>query len=216
MLAQRISSINSISAICEKTGADVTELSKAVGLDDRIGGKYLQAGIGFGGSCFGKDIRSLIYLAEGLQLPEVADYWQQVLNMNEWQRTRFVRRIIQRLNGTLVGKNIAVLGYAFKKGTDDTRESPALESIRTLLEDAPRRVAVFDPYCKPEIVREEIRQLIGKDCLKENGGPVVICGNAYEACMSSHAVVIMTGCDEFSQLTLVIPSLRKTERVWNK
>jgi UDPglucose 6-dehydrogenase len=208
MLAQRISSINSISAICEQTGADVGELSKAVGLDDRIGGKYLQAGIGFGGSCFGKDIRSLIYLAEGLHLPEVAEYWEQVLKINEWQRTRFVRRVVRCLNGTLAGKKIAVLGYAFKKGTDDTRESPALESIRTLLEDAPHEVAVFDPFCNPEVVREEIGRLVGVDCLRENGGPVVVCGNADDACMASHAVIIMTDCDEFRNALSSSPKSR--------
>lgn len=197
MLAQRISSINSISAICEKTGANVREISKAVGLDDRIGGKYLQAGVGFGGSCFGKDIRSLIYLAEGLNLPEVADYWQQVLNINDWQRTRFVKKVVQSLNGTLAGKKVCMLGYAFKKGTDDTRESPALEAIKMILEDMPREIAVFDPYCDPKVVKKEIGQLIGNEFLRENGGPVEICGNVYEASMGSHAVVIMTDCDEF-------------------
>lgn len=201
MLAQRISSINSISAICEQTGADIGEISRAVGLDDRIGEKYLQAGVGFGGSCFGKDIRSLIYLAEGLHLPEVADYWEQVLKMNEWQRTRFVRRVVRCLNGTLVGKKIAVLGYAFKKGTDDTRESPALESITSLLEDTPKEIAVFDPFCDPRVVREEIERLVGVDCLKENGGSVEIYSNAYEACIGSHAVIIMTDCDEFHNST---------------
>jgi UDPglucose 6-dehydrogenase len=197
MLAQRISSINSISAICEMTGADVTEISKAVGLDGRIGSKYLQAGVGFGGSCFGKDIRSLIYLAEGLNLPEVAEYWQQVLKMNEWQRTRFVRKVVRCLNGTLVGKKVCILGYAFKKGTDDTRESPALETIKILLDDTPREIGVFDPYCDPKIVKEEVGRLVGQDSLKENGGPVEVYESAYEAGLGSHAIVIMTDCDEF-------------------
>jgi UDPglucose 6-dehydrogenase len=197
MLAQRISSINSISAVCEKTGADVDEISKAIGLDERIGGKYLQAGVGFGGSCFGKDVRSLIYLAEGLHLPEVAEYWERVLMMNEWQRDRFVRRVVGCLNGTLVEKKVAILGYAFKKGTDDTRESPALEGIKILLDDAPREIAVFDPFCDPRVVREEIGRLVGMGSLRGNGGPVEVYGNAYEACVGSHAVVIMTDCDEF-------------------
>jgi UDPglucose 6-dehydrogenase len=197
MLAQRISSINSISAICEKTGADVDEVSRSIGLDPRIGAKYLKSGIGFGGSCFRKDILSLVYLAESLGLEEVAEYWTQVLTVNEWQRTRFVRRVVKCLNGTLVGKKMTVLGYAFKKDTDDTRESPALEVIKLLLDDAPREIAVFDPFCNPTTVKEEIGRLVGADVLKENGGSVEIYADAYQACSDAHAVLIMTDCDEF-------------------
>lgn len=211
MLAQRISSINSISAICEMTGADVTEISKAVGLDGRIGGKYLQAGVGFGGSCFGKDIRSLIYLADGLNLPEVAEYWQQVLKMNEWQKTRFVKKVVRCLNGTLAGKKVCVFGYAFKKGTDDTRESPALEAIKILLDDGPGEIGVFDPYCDPRIVKEEMGRLLGEDSLKKNGGPIEVYETAYEAGVGSHAIVIMTDCDEFRNTpSSVSTSLRHT------
>jgi len=201
MLAQRISSINSISAICEKTGADIQEISSAVGADTRIGAQYMKAGVGFGGSCFGKDIRSLVYLAQSLNLPEVAEYWQQVLNVNDWQRTRFARKIVQRMNGTLVGKKVTVLGYAFKKGTDDTRESPALETIRILLEESPQEVAIFDPFCDMSVVRDEIGRLCGAEMLWENGGPIEVYGDAYEACSQSHAVVIMTDCDEFKNTT---------------
>ncbi|KAF8854035.1 nucleotide sugar dehydrogenase [Acephala macrosclerotiorum] len=197
MLAQRISSINSISAICEKTGADIDEVAKSIGMDPRIGAKYLKSGIGFGGSCFRKDILSLVYLAETLGLDEVADYWTQVLTVNEWQRARFVRRVVRCLNGTLVGKKLAVLGYAFKAQTDDTRESPALESIKNLLEDCPREIAVFDPYCEPRIVREEIRKLVGDHVLKENGGNIEVYSDAYQACADAHAVLIMTECDQF-------------------
>ncbi|KAG9242350.1 udp-glucose 6-dehydrogenase [Calycina marina] len=199
MLAQRISSINSISAICEKTGADIHEISNAIGADARIGSKYLKAGVGFGGSCFGKDIRSLAYLAETLGLPEVAEYWQQVLKINEWQGTRFARKVVKRLNGTLSGKKITVLGYAFKPGTDDTRESPALEGIRILLDDAPAEVAIFDPFCCPTVVREEVGRLCGSEVLKCNDGSVEVYENAYEACDRSHAIIIMTDCDEFRQ-----------------
>jgi UDPglucose 6-dehydrogenase len=190
MLAQRISSINSISAICEKTGADVDEVAKSIGLDPRIGDKFLKAGLGFGGSCFKKDILSLVYLAESLGLEEVADYWQQVITINEFQRVRVVRRVIRCLNGTLVGKKLTVLGYAFKKDTNDTRESPALDSIRSLLEDAPSEIVVFDPCCVPAVVKQEIGRLLGKDVLKENA-------DAYQACLKAHAVLIMTECDEF-------------------
>lgn len=197
MLAQRVSSINSISAICEATGADIDEIAKSIGLDPRIGDKFLKAGVGFGGSCFKKDILSLTYLAEGLGLPEVSEYWTQVLTLNDWQRSRFVKRVIRCLNGTVVGKKLAVLGYAFKKNTSDTRESPALECIKTLLEDAPKEIAVFDPCCDPAVVKEEIRRLVGADVLRESGGPIEIYSDAYQACFESHAVLILTDCDEF-------------------
>ncbi|TDZ38805.1 UDP-glucose 6-dehydrogenase [Colletotrichum spinosum] len=198
MLAQRISSINSISAICERTGADVDEVAASVGRDPRIGDGFLQAGIGFGGSCFKKDVLSLVYLAESLGLDEVGEYWRQVVRMNEYQRDRFTRRVVQCLNNTLAGKKIAVLGYAFKKNTSDTREAPALEMIRTLLEEGPREVAVFDPCCNPLVIREEIRQLCGTETPpKQDGGPLVVYGNAYDACRDSIAILIATECDEF-------------------
>ncbi|KAK8119630.1 UDP-glucose 6-dehydrogenase [Apiospora kogelbergensis] len=207
MLAQRISSINSISAICEKTGADVDEVALSIGYDPRIGGKFLKAGIGFGGSCFKKDILSLVYLAESLGLDEVGEYWRQVVKMNEYQRDRFSRRVIKCLNNTLVGKKITLLGYAFKANTSDTRESPALEIIKTLLEEAPSEIAIFDPCCNAVVVRDEIRTLLrGQAALKEDGGPIVVYSNAYEACAASNAVLITTEFDEFRN-TAAIPAL---------
>jgi UDPglucose 6-dehydrogenase len=197
MLAQRISSINSISAICEATGADISEVAQSVGMDPRIGDKYLKAGIGFGGSCFRKDVLSLVYLAESLGLHEVAEYWTGVLSVNVWQRERFVRRAVRCLNNTIVGKKLAILGYAFKKDTNDTRESPALECIKILLEDCPRELAVFDPCCDPATVKAEIGKLVGKEVLKENGGSIEVYADAYAACADAHAVLIMTECDEF-------------------
>jgi UDPglucose 6-dehydrogenase len=198
MLAQRISSINSISAICEKTGADIDEVAGAIGYDPRIGSKFLKAGIGFGGSCFKKDILSLVYLAESFGLEEVGEYWRQVIKMNEYQRDRFSSRVIRCLNNTLVGKKLTVLGYAFKPNTSDTRESPALEVIKTLLEEGPREIAVFDPCCNPLVIQEEIRKLSGSSkALKEDGGPIVVYGNAYEACNASDAILITTEFDEF-------------------
>ncbi|KAI0376302.1 UDP-glucose 6-dehydrogenase [Hypomontagnella monticulosa] len=198
MLAQRISSINSISAICEKTGADVDEIAASIGCDPRIGDKFLKAGIGFGGSCFKKDILSLVYLAESLGLDEVGEYWRQVVKMNEYQRDRFSRRVIKCLNNTLVGKKLTLLGYAFKANTSDTRESPALEIIKTLLDEGPKEIAIFDPCCNPVVVRAEIRDLLkGQAALKEDGGPIEIYSSAYEACRSSHAVLITTEFDEF-------------------
>jgi UDPglucose 6-dehydrogenase len=197
MLAQRISSINSISAICEATGANIDEVAQSIGLDPRIGNQFLQAGVGFGGSCFKKDILSLIYLAEGLGLTEVAEYWQQVLSINEWQRKRFMRVVIACLNGTLTGKKLTVLGYAFKKDTADTREPPSLDCVKMLLDDAPAEITIYDSCCNPDTVKEEIKTLIRSEVLKENGGPITVCQDPYQACLDSHAILIMTDSDEF-------------------
>nr|XP_006821907.1 PREDICTED: UDP-glucose 6-dehydrogenase-like [Saccoglossus kowalevskii] len=120
-LAQRISSINSMSAICEATGADVNEVAHAIGTDSRVGPRFLQASLGFGGSCFQKDVLNLVYLCEALNLPEVAAYWQQVIDMNDYQRRRFANKIINCLFNTVTSKRIAVLGFSFKKNTGDTR-----------------------------------------------------------------------------------------------
>jgi UDPglucose 6-dehydrogenase len=201
MLAQRVSSINSVAAICEKTGADVDEVAASMGLDPRIGNKFLKAGIGFGGSCFKKDVLSLVYLAESMGLPEVGEYWRQVVTMNEYARDRFTSRVVRCLNNTLVGKKVVVLGYAFKKNTSDTRESPALDIIRTLVDEAPREVSVFDPCCNPDVIKAEIGHLL-KDVreggvLKETGGPVQVYTNAYDACAGAYAVLITTEFDEF-------------------
>lgn len=200
MLAQRISSVNSISAICEKTGADIEEIALSVGLDPRIGPQYLKSGLGFGGSCFKKDILSLIYLAQSLSLHEVSEYWQQVLSLNDFQRKRFAQRVIRCLNNTLVRKKITLLGYAFKKNTSDTRESPAVDIIQTLLSDCPAEIAIFDPCCNPETVKGEIQRLLGnadERLLKSEGGPVEVYTDAYAACADSNAVLILTEWDEF-------------------
>lgn len=197
MLAQRISSINSIAAVCEATGADVDEVAKAIGADPRIGSKFLKAGIGFGGSCFKKDVLSLAYLADSLRLPEVAEYWRGVIMMNEFARDRFAARVVRCLNNTLVGKKLTVLGYAFKKDTNDTRESPAVEIIRTLVEEGPREIAIFDPCCVPVQMEEEISRFLSPEVLHANGGPVKVYADAYEACNASDALLITTEFDEF-------------------
>ncbi|KPM38289.1 UDP-glucose 6-dehydrogenase 1 [Neonectria ditissima] len=203
MLAQRISSINSISALCEQTGADVDEVARAVGVDPRIGNKFLMAGIGFGGSCFKKDVLNLVYLAETMGLPEVAEYWRQVVKMNEYARDRFSNRVIKCLNNTLVGKKVTILGFAFKKNTSDTREAPALEMIKTLLEERPREVAVFDPCCNPLVIKQEIKSLLGP--LAE-GANISVYGNAYDACDASTAIIIATEFDEFSNQPVAKPA----------
>ena len=200
MLAQRISSINSISAICDSTGADVDDIAKAIGLDSRIGPKFLKAGLGFGGSCFRKDIASLTYLAESLGLDEVADYWNQVNLMNDYQRQRFPRKVIRRLGETLYGKKIAVLGFAFKKNTADTRETLAVGVVETLLEERPAEVAIFDPYCKEEDILRELGPVYSSPLSNPksgSGNPVKIYSDPYRACSQADAIVIVTDCDEF-------------------
>ncbi|MFM8259222.1 MAG: nucleotide sugar dehydrogenase, partial [Vulcanococcus sp.] len=143
-LAQRISSINSIAAVCEATGADVQEVAWAIGADSRIGAKFLKAGPGFGGSCFQKDVLNLVYLCGHYGLHEVAAYWQQVVDLNAWQQHRIARLVVQRLFGTVTAKRIAVLGFAFKADTNDTREAPAIRVCRDLLEEG-AHLAIYDP-----------------------------------------------------------------------
>lgn len=215
MLAQRISSINSIAAICEKTGADIDEVTGAIGRDMRIGDKFLKAGIGFGGSCFKKDLLSLVYLAQSVDLDETAEYWQQVIAMNEWSRDRFARRVVKALNNTLVGKKVVVLGYAFKKNTSDTRETPALGIIRTILDEGPKEVAVFDPCCNPAVTKEEMRRglkdmdVAGGNILREDGGPLAVYDDAYAACEAADAILITADFDEFKNTPVHIHT--KTE-----
>ncbi|KAJ5100087.1 hypothetical protein N7532_007088 [Penicillium argentinense] len=192
MLAQRISSINSISAICEKTGADVNEIARAIGFDARIGPHFLKAGLGWGGSCFRKDIASVCWIAESLGLDDVAHYWQQVIVMNERQRQRFARKVIDRFEGNLVGRKLAILGFAFKKNTGDTRESLAVDVIRLLLEERPAEIAIFDPYCR----REDILCELEAACPGVTHA-VTIHPDSYLACSQAHAVLVVTDCDQF-------------------
>lgn len=197
MLAQRISSINSISAICEKTGADVGEIAKSIGMDKRIGPQFLKAGLGFGGSCFRKDIASLTYLSESLGLPEVAAYWQQVLTMNNFQRDRFAHNVIASLNNSLRGKKITIFGYAFKKDTGDARESPALDVIRVLLEEGPKSIAIFDPLCSAADIKRELRALETERPAVGPEGPVEIISDPYKAAENANAVLVLTDWDMF-------------------
>ena len=154
-LAQRIASINSISAVCEATGADVDEVANVIGRDSRIGPKFLKASVGFGGSCFQKDILNLVYLCGHFGLPEVAAYWESVVQMNEYQKKRFTARIVRTLFNTVAEKKIAVLGFAFKKNTNDTRESAAITVCRGLLAEH-ARLSVYDPKVDPAEIRREL------------------------------------------------------------
>ena len=154
-LAQRISSINSVAALCESTGADVREVARAIGTDSRIGPKFLQSGPGFGGSCFQKDILNLVYLCRHFGLPEVADYWEQVVRLNTWQQHRIARLVVQKLFGTVTGKRLAILGFAFKADTNDTRESPAIRICRDLLEEG-AQLAIHDPKVDCEQIARDL------------------------------------------------------------
>jgi len=193
-LAQRISSINSISALCEATGADVDEVAHAIGKDSRIGPKFLKASVGFGGSCFQKDILNLVYLCEHFGLPEVASYWESVVRMNDWQKERFTRQIVKTLFNTVSGKRIAVLGFAFKKDTNDTRESAAVAVVRGLLEED-ATVVIYDPKVPAGQIRREV--LGGEDA--ENPR-LVVAASAEEAAAGAHGLAVLTEWDEFKSL----------------
>jgi len=192
-LAQRISSINSISALCEATGADVDEVAHAIGKDSRIGPKFLKASVGFGGSCFQKDILNLVYLCQHFGLPEVAAYWESVVTMNDYQKRRFASKIVRTLFNTVADKKIAVLGFAFKKDTNDTRESAAINVCRDLLAEH-ANVSVYDPKVPGE---EILKDVLGKD----NTNPrLTVAKSAYEACAGAHAIAVVTEWDEFKTL----------------
>ncbi len=155
-LAQRISSINSVGALCEATGADVREVARAIGTDTRIGPKFLQAGPGFGGSCFQKDILNLVYLCRHFGLPDVADYWESVVTVNTWQQHRIARTVVQKLFGTVTGKRLAILGFAFKADTNDTREAPAIRIAKDLLEEG-AQLAIHDPKVDAEQIARDLK-----------------------------------------------------------
>lgn len=198
-MAQRISSINALSAICEATGADVDEVAYACGRDSRIGSKFLKASVGFGGSCFQKDILNLVYLSSQLNLPEVAEYWMQVYTMNEYQKDRFVRKIINTLFNTITNKKIAVLGFAFKKDTGDTRESAAITLVKSFLQEN-ARVAIYDPKVEQEQIYSDLSEPGVLDNRKNVEQSIDICSSAYEAAKDADALVIVTEWDEFRHL----------------
>ncbi len=180
-LAQRISSINAISALCEQAGADVAEVAHAIGTDSRIGPKFLRASVGFGGSCFKKDILNLVYIAQGYGLQEVADYWESVIRMNEWQQARFVRTMVASMFNTVAGKRIALFGVAFKADTSDTRESPALAVARGLLAEH-ARVVITDPRALPT----------ARVDLADAKGRVEFEDDPYKAAAGAHAIAVLT------------------------
>lgn len=200
-LAQRISSINALSALCEATEADVDEVAHAIGTDSRIGPKFLKASVGFGGSCFQKDILNLVYLCRYFNLPEVADYWEQVIVMNDYQKYRFARRIITTLFNTVSDKKIAFLGWAFKKDTNDTRESAAIYVADHLIEDG-AHIHVYDPKVKAGQIVADMRYLwelngVNPESIERKLKQIHIHEDPYTAMEQAHAVAVITEWDEF-------------------
>ncbi len=190
-LAQRISSINSISAFCESSGADIQEVAKAIGTDRRIGNQFLNAGPGFGGSCFKKDILNLVYLSRYFGLPEVADYWEQVVLINTWQQDRIYKIVLQKLFGTVNGKNIAILGFSFKANTNDTRESPAIRISCDLLEEG-ANLSIYDPKVSIERINEDFESYSF-----DNQGKWKKTNSIPDALNNADAVLIITDWAEF-------------------
>ena len=200
-LAQRISSINAMSALCEATEADVDEVANAIGKDSRIGSKFLKASVGFGGSCFQKDILNLVYLCRHFKLPEVANYWEQVIILNDYQKHRFAKKIINTLFNTVSGKKIAFLGWAFKKNTNDTRESASIYVAESLIEDG-AEIHVYDPKVSREKIKSDMRNLwelkgINEDIITLKLTQINVYDEHFEAVKNSHAIAILTEWDEF-------------------
>ena len=194
-LAQRISSINSLSELCEKTGADIDEVAKAIGMDSRIGSKFLKTSVGFGGSCFQKDILNLVYICQSLGINEVADYWEQVIIMNNHQRSRFAKNILQTLYNTVAGKKITILGWAFKKDTNDTRESAAIY-VADMLIDEEAVVHVYDPKVNTNQILFDLNYLNSREA-STNKKMLNVAEDPYDASKNSHAIAILTEWDEF-------------------
>ncbi len=224
-LAQRISSINSIAAICEVTGGDVREVSMAIGADSRIGKKFLNSGPGFGGSCFKKDILNLVYLCKHFGLPEVADYWQNVVTLNTWQQTRIAQLIVKRLFGTVTGKRLAIFGFAFKADTNDTREAPAINIALELLEEG-AQLAIYDPQVKSNQIEIDL-QLPATSCPDIKAGQTRaalngegtwwISNSVEEAATGSDAILILTEWDAFKNLNWnnIAPKMRQPAWVFD-
>lgn len=194
-LAQRVSSINAISELCEATGADVDEVARAIGTDSRIGPKFLKASVGFGGSCFQKDILNLVYISKSLGLNAVADYWEQVIIMNDHQKRRFAENIVSTLYNTVSGKKIAFLGWAFKKDTNDTRESAAIYVADELLNEQ-AEITVYDPKVPEASIYADL-DFLGTRSPEENRRLVKVVNDPYEATADAHAIAILTEWDEF-------------------
>jgi UDPglucose 6-dehydrogenase len=197
-LAQRISSINSIGALCEATEANIQEVARAIGSDSRIGSKFLQAGPGFGGSCFQKDILNLVYLCRHYGLDDVAAYWEAVVKLNAWQQHRIARLVVSKLFGTVTGKRLAILGFAFKADTNDTREAPAIRICSDLLEEG-AELAIYDPKVPEAQIAADLGQSAGASA--QDRGGWVPCSSAHEAARGADAVLVLTEWSEFAAIS---------------
>jgi len=208
-LAQRVSSINSISALCEATGADVEEVANAVGMDSRIGSKFLKASVGFGGSCFQKDLLNLVYICESLGLSQVAEYWNQVLVLNDYQKSRFVHRLVSSMFNTLVDKKIAVFGFSFKKDTGDTRATPAIDICHGLMNDG-AQLAIYDP----KVTQKQIWMELFPGQV-ESGVEVV--DSPIKGCRNADAICLLTDWEEFREFDFeaAFESMRKPAYVFD-
>lgn len=194
-LAQRISSINAMSAICEATEANIDEVAYAIGKDSRIGEKFLKASVGFGGSCFQKDILNLVYIAQSFGLNEVAAYWEQVILMNNYQKKRFARKIVSEMFNTVSGKKIALLGWAFKKDTNDSRESAAIDIANYLIEEQ-AELHIYDPKVTSQQILSDLERVTNLP-IDQLSSKITIHSNSNEIFQKAHAVVILTEWDAF-------------------
>ena len=210
-LAQRISSINSIAAFCEASGADVREVARAIGTDSRIGPKFLSAGPGFGGSCFQKDILNLAYLCRHFGLPEVADYWESVVQLNTWQQHRIARLVVEKLFGTVTGKRLAVLGFAFKANTNDTREAPAIRVCADLLEEG-AQLAIHDPKVATAQMARDLKQ--DESAVLDSSGSWCRSESIEAAVAGADAVLILTEWEQYRQLKWADLASRMRRPAW--
>ncbi len=210
-LAQRISSINSIAAFCEASGADVREVARAIGTDSRIGPKFLSAGPGFGGSCFQKDILNLVYLCRHFGLPEVADYWESVVQLNTWQQHRIARLVVEKLFGTVTGKRLAVLGFAFKANTNDTREAPAIHVCADLLEEG-AQLAIHDPKVATAQMARDLKQ--DESAVLDSSGSWCRSESIEAAVAGADAVLILTEWEQYRQLKWADLASRMRHPAW--
>ena len=217
-LAQRISSINSISAFCEVTGADVGEVSKAIGKDHRIGSRFLKSGPGFGGSCFKKDILNLVYLCNYFGLREVGDYWQEVININDWQQDRIYKIIVDKLFGNISCKQIAIFGFSFKSGTNDTRESPSISISKKLLSEG-AFLKIHDPKVKTSQIVNDlagynfVENYISHDQSK-NQGSWTFSSDIFTASKDVDAIVVLTEWDEYKNINWEKISINLRKPAW--
>ena len=213
-LAQRISSINSIAAFCEASGADVREVARAIGTDSRIGPKFLNAGPGFGGSCFQKDILNLVYLCRHFGLPEVADYWESVVALNTWQQHRIARLVVEKLFGTVTGKRLAILGFAFKADTNDTREAPAIRICRDLLEEG-AQLAIHDPKVAANQMARDLQQDAAPQADALSGtGTWAEAASIEDAVTGADAVLVLTEWQHYRDLNWEALAGRMRKPAW--